>query len=185
MISQRRAKRRRKKSRAIAYPPDIGSRNRHANIAALRCVENRRGFLRDPKNLFGKLPLRRNPLRGGCRPRPRDREVQLLKLRQGARVVGVRQPRLLSADCGRGLAGPISMDAARPRGAHSSLSFLQKLRHPHAVPWRRRGVGWQIPRYPGDAARRRRSDELASAPIQFVDGRNNHFDQAPADTRLL
>ncbi|HEX9168292.1 MAG TPA: GFA family protein [Roseiarcus sp.] len=28
-------------------------------------------------------------------------------------------------------------------------------------------------------------DELASAPIQFVDGRNNHFDQAPADTRLL
>ena len=28
-------------------------------------------------------------------------------------------------------------------------------------------------------------DELARAPIQYVDGRNDHFDRPPADTRLL
>jgi len=28
-------------------------------------------------------------------------------------------------------------------------------------------------------------DELAGAPIQYVDGRNDHFDRPPADTRLL
>jgi hypothetical protein len=28
-------------------------------------------------------------------------------------------------------------------------------------------------------------DELAKAPIQYVDGRNDHFDRPPADTRLL
>ncbi len=28
-------------------------------------------------------------------------------------------------------------------------------------------------------------DELASAPIQYVDGRNNHFDRQPVDIRLL
>ena len=28
-------------------------------------------------------------------------------------------------------------------------------------------------------------DELAAAPIDYVDGRNDHFDQPPADTRLL
>lgn len=28
-------------------------------------------------------------------------------------------------------------------------------------------------------------DELASAPIQYVDGRHDHFDRPPADIRLL
>jgi hypothetical protein len=28
-------------------------------------------------------------------------------------------------------------------------------------------------------------DELARAPIQYVDGRNDHFDRPPADTRML
>ena len=28
-------------------------------------------------------------------------------------------------------------------------------------------------------------DELAAAPIRYVDGRNNRFDQRPADTRLM
>jgi hypothetical protein len=28
-------------------------------------------------------------------------------------------------------------------------------------------------------------DELAAAPIRYVDGRNDHFDQPPADIRLL
>lgn len=29
------------------------------------------------------------------------------------------------------------------------------------------------------------ADELAASPIRYVDGRNNHFDRAPADLRLL
>ena len=29
------------------------------------------------------------------------------------------------------------------------------------------------------------TDELAAAPVQYIDGRHNRFDQAPADTRLL
>jgi hypothetical protein len=28
-------------------------------------------------------------------------------------------------------------------------------------------------------------DELAKAPIQYVEGRNHYFDRPPADTRLL
>jgi hypothetical protein len=28
-------------------------------------------------------------------------------------------------------------------------------------------------------------DLLAESPIRYVDGRNDHFDQPPADTRLL
>ena len=28
-------------------------------------------------------------------------------------------------------------------------------------------------------------DELAAAPIHYVDGRNDRFDRSPADTRLL
>lgn len=29
------------------------------------------------------------------------------------------------------------------------------------------------------------ADELAAAPVNYVDGRHNHFDRPPADTRLL
>lgn len=29
------------------------------------------------------------------------------------------------------------------------------------------------------------ADELAAAPMKFGDNRNDHFDRAPADTRLL
>ena len=29
------------------------------------------------------------------------------------------------------------------------------------------------------------ADELAAAPVNFIDGRHNHFDRPPADTRLL
>jgi hypothetical protein len=28
-------------------------------------------------------------------------------------------------------------------------------------------------------------DELAAAPLKFIDNRHDRFDQAPADTRLL
>ena len=28
-------------------------------------------------------------------------------------------------------------------------------------------------------------DELAAAPVRYVDGRHDHFDQPPADTRLM
>lgn len=28
-------------------------------------------------------------------------------------------------------------------------------------------------------------DELAAAPVRYVDGKNNHFDRPPGDVRLL
>src|SRR5579863_2917068 len=113
----------------FAYPPEVAPRQArgHRGAAAMR---KKRGCLRGPKNLFGKLSLRRGSLRSGCRPQPGDAEMQLFKLRQGAFVAGVCQARSFPAAL---------LDGVDP-------------------------------------------DELARAPIQYVDGRNDHFDRPPADT---
>ncbi len=77
------------------------------------------------------------------------------------------------------------MDAAGATRTDDPVPFLQDMRH--RTPGRGEmealgGAFYAVQVQLLDGIDR---DELAAAPIQYVDGRHDRFDRAPADTRFL
>ena len=111
--------------------------------------------------------------------------MQLFKLHQGAFVAGHRQSRSISAGRRRRLQGLYQWT---PPG-HAAPNFEYHFCKNCGIRTPSRGVAEAL----GGAFHAIQvtllddvdPDELATAPIHYVDGRNDHFDRPPADTRLL
>ena len=111
--------------------------------------------------------------------------MQLFKLHQGAFVAGICQSRSLPAHRGRGLQAVYQWTPPGRAKPNFHYHFCKNcgIRTPsHGVA---EALGGDFRAIQVNLLDNVAPDELAAAPIHYVDGRNDHFDLPPADTRLL
>jgi hypothetical protein len=112
--------------------------------------------------------------------------VQLHELHESAFLAHCYASRSISRRRGRGLSGGIRVDATGAREADRPISLLQDMRNSHS------GARGDLEAMGGAFYAVQVSllddldpDELAAAPVRYVDGRHDRFDRAPDDVRLL
>jgi hypothetical protein len=111
--------------------------------------------------------------------------MQLFKLRQGAFVAGVRESRSLSARRGRGLSGGLQWTPPGRAAPNFQYHFCKNCGIRTPSRGEAEALGGAFHAIQVTLLDDVDADELAGAPVQYVDGRNDHFDRPPADTRLL
>jgi hypothetical protein len=110
--------------------------------------------------------------------------MQLLDLHQGARVVHDCEGRRLSIGRGRRRAGGLSVDAAGKTAPQPALPLLHDLRRPRLRAREQEALGGVFYAVAVASLDDADHDELAGS-IKYVDGRHDHFDKTPEDTRYL